>query len=340
MLHLLAFFLLQSSAVRVFHRGAPVNASVKHQSQDQLVEQPVIIVEEVPVPVVQVVVEGGLEPDVAAAADQTNEPTILDKVCTEQLMALKMNATRFAEAQTCEEKASYTEQATEALKRADQAAALVAVESAYHRCMGLSQSCAEQAAPHLVTKVRFSGVAVTQQCKTVAGAVKPGTATDACERNMTTTMIADLKRQNIDAVMLAAQHGLSSCYHVSHPCDFQFAPILVMQLIQSVMGQAQQQIAQVLLAGLSAAEDVSANLLAAEESHRKPVAAPSQLVTPGQQQKQQLRHQQPPKQMQTQKQSNQLKPDMHSTATPSKKLSLLSIDDNLILKFQHRTVQL
>jgi len=329
----------QSLAVRV-HRGVLANASIKHQNQKQLVEQPVIIVEEVPVPVVEVVVEGGLEPGVASLADPTHEPTLPDRVCTEQLMALRMNETRLSEAQSCEEKAAYTEQATAALKLADQAAALVAVESAYHRCMGLSQTCAKQVAPHLLTKVRFSGVAITQQCKTVAGAVKPGVDTNVCERNMTTGMVAELKQHNTDAVMLAAQHGLNSCYHVAHPCDFQLAPILVMQLIQSVMGQAQQQIAQVLLAGLSAAEDVSANLRAAGESNRKPAAGPSQLSSTGHQQKQQ--HQQPQEQTQTQKpvQSKQVEPDKHHKETHPKKLSLLSIDDNLVLTFQRRSMQL
>jgi hypothetical protein len=332
LLQLLVLLPHQLQAVRILHRGVPENASVKHQIQEQLVEQPVMIVEEVPVPVVEVVVEGGLEPEVAPSAD---EPAMLDKACTEQLMALKMNATRFSEAQACEEKAAYTEQATAALKLADQPAALVAVESAYHRCMGLSQSCAKQAAPQLVTKVRFSGVAVTQQCKIASGAVKSGADTNTCERNMTTAMVADLKRQNIDAVMLAAQHGLSSCYHVVHPCDFQLAPILVMQLIQSVMGQAQQQIAQVLLAGINAAEDVSTNLLAAEDSQRKPVAGSSHLSSPGHQQKQL-----PQKQTQPQKLLEQAKPETHHTATHSKKLSLLSIDDNLVLKFQRHSVQL
>merc|ERR1740129_1708056 len=93
LLQLLVMFPHQSLAVRV-HRGVLANASIKHQNQKQLVEQPVIIVEEVPVPVVEVVVEGGLEPEVTPSRDHFNEPTLFDKVCSEQLMALKMNETR------------------------------------------------------------------------------------------------------------------------------------------------------------------------------------------------------------------------------------------------------
>jgi len=329
---LLVLNLYPSLAVRVLSRGLPVTASTKHQNQEQLLEQPVLIVEEVPVPVVEVVVEGGLGSEQEAVPSETHasDATTAEKACTKQLMALKMNATRFTEAQACEDKAGYTELAIAALKRADQGAAVVAVEAAYHKCMGLSQTCATQAAPHLVTKVRFSMVAVTEQCKNASGAVAPGDDKSTCEHNMTTAMVAELKRQNVDAVMSAAEHGLSSCYHVAHPCDFQLAPILAMQLIQSVMGQArQQQITQVLLAGLRAAEDVSAHLLAAQESNQKPRAGPSNLALPAHQLEQ---HQHQQSQKQKQKQS--------VTATHSKKLSLLSIDDRLILKFQRRSVQM
>lgn len=157
--------------------------------------------------------------------------------CQKEMMAKMKDKKVMAKAQACEQKQNAAKAAIAKLQDGDAKGAESAVEVTFSKCGGLSETCAKQIAPSVVMKLRLSGMAVEQKCMKVAKEEVKTTKYDdkwkACQKSTIKGMVDSLQQQDMNGAMLAAQGGLSKCHGVEHPCDFQLAPMLVMQLIQS-----------------------------------------------------------------------------------------------------------
>lgn len=296
---------------------------------------PVMVVEEIAMPVMVVVVGNA---DAVAKSDASSDAAGISASCQQELLAVKKNQTRIAEAEACERGADHTQQAVTALQQADTPAALTTIEGAYHKCMGLTKSCAREVAPQLVHKLRLSGMTITKECGKVAeeASTDGSEVTNECQNNMTGYMIRELKSKNIDGMMEVARHGLNSCNQVKHPCDFQLAPMLVMQLIQMAMGQRQQQITEVLLAGLHQAEELEENMINEEVSKRDLSTKATQLKFDTA--SKQAEHDGSKAVHTAPDASNKLA--IAKTVQKKKVLSLLSLDDRLHVMFKRQALML
>jgi len=219
-----------------------------------------------PVPVLQVVIVAGPGGGGFVAPDSNSS------ACGKELLAIRLNATRVALAETCESQADRTGLAVTALQHADKAAALRVAELAYRGCMSLSDGCAKELAPQLVQKLQLSGMAVTQNCSAAVAnitVIQPEGGSESDESNLknkrcTKEVMAmvnkRLRHQDIDGATIVAQHGLGICYGIKSPCDFQLAPALVLRLMDMNMQHARQEVAELLMSGLNQAQQISAKL--------------------------------------------------------------------------------
>lgn len=205
-----------------------------------------------------VMVVGDREEAEAAREEEASGPFAVNSTCAKEMEQVSSNQAQFAKSHECEAKTGYSTKAVDALRDAKPEGALGFVEKTFHECAGISADCAKQVAPGVVLKMRLSGVAISDSCKKVAGSqTAPKENSEACRQNMTQGMTGSLQKQDLDGAMSAAQHGLHSCQKIEAPCDFQLAPVVVMQMLQASMQQEQQQITEVLLAGLHKAQEMS-----------------------------------------------------------------------------------
>jgi len=164
--------------------------------------------------------------------------------CQKEMMTKMKDKKVMAKAQACEQKENGAKAAIAKLQDGDVKGAESAVGVTFSKCGGLSEKCAKEIAPSVVMKLRLSGMAVEPKCMKVAKEEVKTTKYDdkwkACQKNTIEGMVNSLQQQDMNGAMLAAQGGLGKCHGVKHPCDFQLAPMLVMQLIQA-SGQEQMQ---------------------------------------------------------------------------------------------------
>jgi hypothetical protein len=175
--------------------------------------------------------------------DQPTQDGGLSPECQKEMAARLQDRKVMAKAQACEQKEASVKTAIANLRNGDVKSAESAVEATFSKCAKLSEKCAKQVAPSVVMKLRLSGMAVEQKCLKVAKDKVQTTKRDAkwkaCQKSTAKDMAASLQKQDMNGAMMAAQHGLGTCYDVKHPCDFQLAPMLVMQLVQA-SAEAQQ----------------------------------------------------------------------------------------------------
>jgi len=229
---------------------------------------PVIEVEEVDVPVV-VVLEGG-DDDAAPAAMG------LSLKCRKEMIG-KMQGVSLQEHLKCEQQQNSTTRVMNALRHANNTEALALTARTFTECMKLSQVCANEIAPDVVLKARFSGMAVSTECKQKAEFAMVHKGDGSCERNTTKAMVAQLKKRNMAGAIHEAQDGLVKCNSLSPPCNFQFAPMLVMQLIQ--MAQ-QQQMQMAIMSGLRQMNQIQAAMMSEMmKAKEKAALAKKPLVT-------------------------------------------------------------
>merc|ERR1719238_2493934 len=67
---------------------------------------------------------------------------------------------------------------------------------------------------------------------------EPAESEKACQDKTAKGMAQQLVQRNMDGALTAAQKGLHECHKVEGPCDFQLAPVLVMNLLQQAAGGA------------------------------------------------------------------------------------------------------
>lgn len=117
------------------------------------------------------------------------------------------------------------------------------IEKTFHECGGISKKCAAELAPEEMLKIRLSGVTMEQKCADIASEqdMEPSAKAVACQMEMSQDITHALMIGDIGDALDQAQDGLSQCNKIKHPCDFQLAPLLVGQLIQSQEEQGPQQ---------------------------------------------------------------------------------------------------
>jgi len=346
----------------------------------RVIEDAVPVVEIVPVPVMQVVVVegGGLDDgfkgdgfeNAGQPAEFAPEPQqhSIDKACRKEMIELQSNNTQVMKAQRCEDDDKTMEKVISALQTAKLEEALGLAAATFEKCSAISAGCAKQLAPSTVQKLRLSGMAVTEKCAAAVQNSKADTG-GACMKNMTSKTVEALQLHDLDLALLRAQHGLDSCMEVLKPCDFQFAPMVTIEIAQIVMQQAVQKemmqeaqaaekvpVVEVLLNGLKKMKQVSSNMTAAEEKKRKAseAAMTTEAKRTGQEvqdimndvegRTEQLEHHFQKVEERTALRKKQVKESAKVHAKPvivtqkKKALSLLSLQDGLTLSFRSHTV--
>merc|ERR1719161_1971356 len=137
-------------------------------------------------------------------------------------------------AQRCEQNSGHAKSAIKLLEDADSTGAEAAVEKLFMECGGLSDVCAKKVSPDIVLKMRLSGAAVSEQCVTTARGLmqkEPTKEQQGCQDNTLKSMVQNLEKEDLKGALATAQKGLQDCNQVQHPCDFQLAPVLLLDLL-------------------------------------------------------------------------------------------------------------
>jgi len=239
-------------------------------SQDVEVVVPLPTHETAPLLVVEVPVVEVVMVDNSSAQTKMSQQTSSSDVsaqCQSELEGLSASRSRVQRAETCEQQNKLSEQAVTALQQGNQSRATDAIERGFFECGALSMKCSEELAPEVVLKLRLTGVTVTKQCIQKAQAMQGKKATKAdqvCQDNVTKSMISQLSQRNLNGAMSAAEYGLKTCQDIQRPCDFQLAPVLVTSLLEQHMEDEeeaqQQEIVEVMLTGIAAAQEMSKKL--------------------------------------------------------------------------------
>jgi len=162
--------------------------------------------------------------------------------CVATLEKLLTNPSKLEKARKCEEQKGHSDRAIEALQKMDTDLAIKNIEKTFHQCGRISKQCSKELAPEEMLKIRLSGVTMEQKCADVAAEqdVDPDAKAAACQTKMGQGIIDTLLTGNVVDALDLAQDGLRKCNNIKHPCDFQLAPLLVGQLIQSQEEQGPQ----------------------------------------------------------------------------------------------------
>jgi len=225
----------------------------------------------VDVPVVQIIMvepDSIVEPEATPTrrANSTNHagPSL---VCLREMEVLAVNRSRVEISRKCEDAKGYTKHAIAALQHANATDALAAIENTFHECGALSVQCAKEMAPDVELKMRLSGVTVESQCakKAQEAQSKMSSKGGHCQENATKSMVNELAKENLDGALNAAMNGLSTCNSLGSPCDYQIAPILVMQLMQAEEVEQEEAMMRALVSGLRQAAERSAKLTSGDK---------------------------------------------------------------------------
>jgi len=220
----------------------------------------------VDVPVVQVIM---VEPDTAPMR-QAKSPHHkgLSLACEREMEELAVNRTRVEMSRKCEDQNGYTKHAVAALQHANATDALASIEKTFRECGALSVGCAKEMAPEVELKMRLSGITVESQCAKKAREAQSKMSKGKgghCQENATKSMVNELAKENLDGAMTAAMSGLSTCNSLGSPCDYQVAPILVMQLMQAKEVEQEEAMMHALVNGLRQAAERSARLTSGDK---------------------------------------------------------------------------
>lgn len=219
----------------------------------------------VEVPVVEVVMVDNSS--AKAEMSQQKSSSDVSAQCQSEMERLSASRSRLQSAETCEQQSKHSQQAVNALQQGNQSQATDAIERSFFECGKLSTKCSKEMAPEVVLKLRLTGVTVTKQCIQKAQAMQGKKATKAdqvCQDNVTKSMISQLSQRNLNGAMSAAEYGLKTCQDIQRPCDFQLAPVLVASLLEQHIEDEeeaqQQEIVEVMLTGIAAAQEMSKKL--------------------------------------------------------------------------------
>jgi len=186
--------------------------------------------------------EDGEDEEEEVGDEDSHESDVSDS-CMAALEKLLTNPKKVDKARKCEEKKGHSDAAIEALQDMDSDLAVKHIEKTFHECGRISKKCSIQLAPEEMLKIRLSGVTMEQKCADIAAEqdMEPNSKTVACQMEMGQDIVKALMKGDVEVALNQAQDGLSTCNKIKHPCDFQLAPLLVGQLIQSQEEQGPQQ---------------------------------------------------------------------------------------------------
>jgi len=217
------------SASRVLRRNVAPNTSVAIVADASNQTQ----MEEMVVPVLVVVVDGAEYMNATGVQGQGRvEKSPLTPACQKEMTELKSDDKRAASAQKCEQDRD-AKKVVQMLSDADLDGATSEVSSTFQTCGNITKSCSKEVAPHIVMMVRLSGMAISDKCKEVA-AEAAHKEPEKCQGVMMQSVFEKLQKQDLDGALDTANKGLDTCVKMEKPCDFQFAPVLVSQIIQAV----------------------------------------------------------------------------------------------------------
>lgn len=223
---------------------------------EKLADGPMLVVD---VPVVDVMMA---EPEMAILQPNRGEHRNgLVSACEGEMEKLEMNHTHAISSRECEDQEIYTKRAVASLQEADDTDSLVSIENMFRKCAALSANCAKEVAQEVQLKMRLSGVTVESRCDESARDLQSKQSKKSpCQDKATKSMVEALAKEDLDGAIVAAQTGLRTCNNLPAPCDFQVAPILIVQLLQAKEHDEEQDITRALLSGLRQASDHSAKL--------------------------------------------------------------------------------
>jgi len=193
--------------------------------------------------------EGGAE---GTGQGEGQEGAQLDRETIEYIMkvvsddcAAEMKALRVpkkeAEAKKCEQDNKFDDQVINHLKTAKQEDAVKVTQQAFQKCGAVSEKCAAQVAPGVVRKLRFAGMALTDDCRSKVKSqrddpklMKEVRKCEAKEKVAQHLLMA-LRQRDLDGSVKAAETGFKKCMKLSDQCAFQVAPVLVNQILTMSM---------------------------------------------------------------------------------------------------------
>lgn len=211
-----------------------------------VVDVPVVKVVEVPmahqIPIVVEDEDEHEDEDEDEVEDENSDQSDTSDHCVAVLEKLLTNPRKVDKARKCEEKKGHSDKAIEALQDMDTDLAIKNIEQTFHQCGGISKKCSKELAPEEMLKIRLSGVTMEQKCADIAAEqdIEPDAEAVTCQTKMGQSVVDALMAGDVETALDRAQDGLSKCNKIKHPCDFQLAPLLVGQLIQSQEEQGPQ----------------------------------------------------------------------------------------------------
>eukprot|EP00746_Dinoflagellata_sp_MGD_P161862 gnl/MRDRNA2_/MRDRNA2_89161_c0_seq1.p1 gnl/MRDRNA2_/MRDRNA2_89161_c0~~gnl/MRDRNA2_/MRDRNA2_89161_c0_seq1.p1 ORF type:complete len:281 (-),score=78.26 gnl/MRDRNA2_/MRDRNA2_89161_c0_seq1:59-901(-) len=190
---------------------------------------------------------GMLAVDGARLVKQRQGPQGLSQECNQELNRLRDPEVQKKSAE-CEKEGKYPDRVVENLKKGNEANATKLVEEMFTKCASFSEACAAEVAPGLIMEVRFSGVAVSEQCLADVSSVQKDpesqkkAAQCQAEQKVGENILMALNKNDIKGAMDVADASLQKCLHCSDKCAWQLAPVLVNDVVmQAMQAQAAQQ---------------------------------------------------------------------------------------------------
>jgi len=176
---------------------------------------------------------GGLSPECNTELNRLRDPEVQKK------------------SSKCEQEGKYPDQVIKLLKKGEEANATKVIEEMFQKCASFSEKCAGEVAPGLIMELRFSGVAVSDQCLAEVSKVQKDpesqqkAAKCQAEQKVGENILMALNKNDIKKAMDVADNSLEKCLGCSQKCSWQLAPVLVndvvMQAMQAQAAQAGQQ---------------------------------------------------------------------------------------------------
>jgi len=198
----------------------------------------------------------------------------LSPACSAEMQGLN-DKTKRAAAAECEKKNGHADKVLEHLQTGKEAEAVAVTETSFKECAHFSEACAGEVAPGVVQEIRFSGLAVTDKCRTEIRTAQNDTTlmaeAQACEQKEKTSeqLLGALNQGDLDGAVDSAHLSLSKCMKLSDECAFQISPVLVNQVV--TMAMMQQSGMMPVFASLKAASEKPTTpvtlLKAAEDEH-------------------------------------------------------------------------
>lgn len=196
---------------------------------------------------IAVLISAVLAVDAARLVKQPQGPGGLSMECNKELNKLRDPKVQEASSK-CEQEGQYPDKVVALLKKGDEAGASKLVEEMFQKCASFSEKCAAEVAPGLIMEIRFSGVAVSEQCLVEVGKVQKDqkaqkfAAECQAEEKVGENILMSLNKNDIKSAMNFADQSLQKCLKMSKSCSWQLAPVLVNDVVmQAMQAQAAQQ---------------------------------------------------------------------------------------------------